>query len=154
MIDANLKIYVLNTDSKIRPFIMGGGGYSISSLTYPNQLTSIYGGQLANQSYNSNAFLGEIGVGLDVRVSKTISIGAMFKFNDVLSSNNGSNNIYYYNGANAQQALTGASLQQSSFSRCRLACVPALSRSSFFSIAKPRGSLVGNTRILRGFVVE
>lgn len=116
VIDANLKIYVLNKDSKIRPFIIGGGGYSISSLTYPNQLTSIYGGQLANQSYNSNAFLGEIGVGLDLRVTKSISIGASYKFNGVLSSNNGSNNIYYYNGANAQQALTGASLQQSSFS--------------------------------------
>jgi len=117
VIDANLKVYVLGKDSKIRPFVIGGGGYSISSLTYPNQLTgSPYGGQLANQSYSSNAFLGEIGVGLELRVSKSILIGASYKFNGVLSSNNTNNNIMLYNGANATQALTGASLQQSSFS--------------------------------------
>ena len=43
---------------------------------------------MTNQSYNSNAFLGEIGAGLDLRVSKSISIEGSYKYNDVLSSNN------------------------------------------------------------------
>jgi hypothetical protein len=111
-IDADLKLYFLGPDSKIRPYIVGGGGYEIGSLGYPSQLTSLYGSQLNNQSYSSNAFLGDLGVGLDVRVNKSISVGAQFKYFDVLSSNTGGNNFYY---VNPQQMLTGTSLSQSNY---------------------------------------
>jgi hypothetical protein len=113
VIDADLKLFVTGPDSKIRPFILAGGGYAMASLGYPSQLTALYGNYLANQSYNSNAFLGEIGVGMDVKVNKNISIGAQFKYNDALSSTNANNNFYYYGGSSTTPI--GASLQQASF---------------------------------------
>lgn len=124
VIDALLKFYVLGPDSKLRPYIGAGAGYSMGSLNYPSQITSYYGANsMALPSSNTNAFLGELEVGMDIQVSKTVSVGPMFKYMDVLSSNQ-NNNLPYYGGygygygamaaPSAQQQITSASLSQSS----------------------------------------
>jgi outer membrane protein W len=130
VIDANLKLYFLGRESKLRPFITGGFGYAIGYLNYPSNVQSInqgLGSSAMAQDYKSNAYLGSIGAGLDVKVNKTISIGAQFKYYTVLSVNE-NNNLYYgayggnsaflnpmAGGADPNKAIQGASLAQSSF---------------------------------------
>lgn len=130
VIDASLKLYFLGQDSKLRPFVAGGFGYSMSYLNYPSNVVSVYQNTPGfSQDYSSNAYLGSLAAGLDVRVSKSVSIGAQFKYYTVLSVTE-SNQVYYgaYTGAaggalsgNAFAAQdpakqqTGASLAQSSF---------------------------------------
>jgi outer membrane protein W len=121
VIDATLKLYLLGPDSKIRPFVGGGGGYSIGYLNYPSNVPT-FGLQSSNQNYQTNSFLGEISTGLDVKVSKAVSIGAAFKYYTVLSSSQNNNlqfGAYGYGpaglGPNLAQAQTGAALGQTGF---------------------------------------
>ncbi len=90
VIDAGLKLHVLGLDSRIRPFIGGGGAYSKSYINYDERVI-----QIMNQSpgwsqyakdYEASSFLGYLSTGLDVKVGDSISIGATFKYYKVLSA--------------------------------------------------------------------
>jgi hypothetical protein len=85
-----------------------------------------YGGRAPSTSYEDSAFLGYLSGGMDVHVAKNISVGAEFKYYQVLSSsqNNNFSNYYgmmYYNpnpaysyGA-SDTAVAGTNLASSNF---------------------------------------
>lgn len=126
-IDANLKLYFLGPEAKLRPFVSGGFGYAMASTNYSQNLQNSWG--VANYQniypdYKTNSYLGTIGAGLDMKVNKAISIGAAFKYYTVLSSTQ-DNQLAYGNynnpgavmlvGAQSPAALPAASLSQTGF---------------------------------------
>lgn len=101
--DLGVKLHLLGRSSKIRPFISGGGGYSVAYVNYDQKILSYLnqaglGGM--GSDYEIQQFLGYLGGGLDVQVSKSVSIGALFKYYTVLSARENSrlNNLALYNG--------------------------------------------------------
>lgn len=96
-IDAGLKMSLLNPEARLRPFIGGGGAWSKGYVNYDqavlNQLMRTPGlyGMNAAQDYQLTQFLGYVSTGFDVRVSKGISVGALFKYYAVLSSTQNAN---------------------------------------------------------------
>ena len=101
--EGELKFHLLGRDSKIRPFIGGGAAYSKGFVNYSDDVFSAmrqYGFNLNSPDYEISSFLGVISAGLDVKISKTVSIGGAFKYYNVLSSS-GSEKLYvpaYYTG--------------------------------------------------------
>ena len=137
VIDAGLKFYLLGPSSKLRPFVGGGAAYSKSYLNYDQQYSQ-YLNQLSPQGqgirdYEMSSYLGYLTTGFDVRISKSVSIGTLFKYYTVLSSRenaslpyqafygaqgNGLSSNYglqNYNGTDAGNQYAGASLARSSF---------------------------------------
>ena len=138
--EAGVKLSLLGPDSKVRPFIGGGGAYAKSYLNYTQQyqqmfnggsLYSPYGLGMGNTSsdYELSQYLGYLDAGVDIKLSKTISIGASFKYYTVLSSSENGQLAYggfygygygpYY-GANSpllnqDKTMAGASLSASAF---------------------------------------
>jgi len=107
--DAGIKLYFLGSDARLRPFIGGGGGYARSSINYDQRIIdglARMGLRNTATDYTSNAFLGYLSAGLDLRISKNVSVGTLFKYYTVLSAretqvNNGA--MYtpgYYGGYN------------------------------------------------------
>ncbi len=96
--DLGMKFYVLNSESKVRPFVGGGGAYSKGFINYDQQLVQYYGNQ-GSPDYELSQFLGYLSTGFDVRISKAVSIGAGFKYYTVLSSrqNQNLNNAAFLN---------------------------------------------------------
>jgi len=89
LFDAGLKLHFLGPETRIRPFIGGGGAYSLSFLNYDSRYLSQmspYMLQVYGRDYQVNSFLGYLSTGLDVRVTKSISISAMAKYYAVLSA--------------------------------------------------------------------
>jgi outer membrane protein W len=126
VIDAGLKLHLVGTEARLRPFFGGGGAYSKSYLNFNSQvlqqMANYSGGQNLNPDYDISSFLGYLSTGMDVRVAKGISVGAEFKYYKVLSSSESSQigNYYgamYYNPYVPQSdtAQAGGTLAQSSF---------------------------------------
>jgi opacity protein-like surface antigen len=115
--DAALKLSLLDRSSTLRPYLLAGAAYSNAFLNYsPNQLAMIrmYYPQAA-RDYETTAFLGTLGAGLDVRVSRNISIGGAFKYNRVLSSRQ-AGNIYFVPAAyDPAKAIVGDQLALTNF---------------------------------------
>ncbi len=89
LVDAGLKLLVLNADSKIRPYVGGGGGYSKSYLNYDSRMVDFLNQNRFNNlasDYEVSSLVGYLSTGLDVRVSKSVSVGAAFKYYKVLSA--------------------------------------------------------------------
>ncbi len=130
LFDAGLKFYLLNTSSRIRPFIGGGGAYTKTYINYTSSILNYYeqlGMSYMTQDVVSDAFLGYVTAGMDVQLSKAISIGATVRYYTVLTAKESMpnntitpNNGYYgYNNYNSymvtdKQAL-GNSLGRSAF---------------------------------------
>jgi outer membrane protein W len=130
VIDAGIKFSLLGPDSRIRPFVSGGVGYSKAYVNYNqatlNVINSIPGAQSLGTDYDLTQYLGYVGGGLDVKLARNITLGFDFKYYDVLSSSesNGLNNYAFYggnpyaNGASGQTAdkqYVGGSLSTANF---------------------------------------
>ncbi len=136
--DLGAKIPFLSMDSKVRPFVGLGVGYSKSytnfSSAYLRNLDAAGLGNTWGRDYETSAYLGYLSTGLDFRVSKSITIGATFKYYNVFSSRqNSSINNYgllgveprYYNNSLASglggapseldKRYIGGSLERASF---------------------------------------
>ncbi|HTL12914.1 MAG TPA: hypothetical protein VL588_10525, partial [Bdellovibrionota bacterium] len=134
--DAGLKMSLMGRDSKLRPFLGGGAAFAKSFINYDERALQALraSGQTAlAQDYDLSQFLGYLSTGFDLKLSKSVSVGATFKYYAVLSSreNQSLNNMgafyspyynpYSYNYAYGQDA----DKQQVSGS---------LSRANFYSI--------------------
>jgi hypothetical protein len=86
--DAGLKLFFLGPDAKLRPFIGGGAAYSKSFINFDGRILAVQRQMGLNPAadYEVQSFLGYLSAGFDVRVSKNISIGTMFKYYTVLSA--------------------------------------------------------------------
>lgn len=87
--DFGMKLYLTNAESRLRPFLGGGGAYSLGYINYDSKIIDY----MARSGYGSMArdfelssYLGMLSAGLDIRVTKNISIGADGKFYKVLSA--------------------------------------------------------------------
>jgi outer membrane protein W len=129
--DLGLKLHFLGSDSKLRPYVLGGAAYGRSFVNYDNRVTDRLGPNngLADDTEVSS-YLGYLGTGFDVRLTKSVSIGAQLKYYTVLSaretqsvnSNAGFGGGYgatvtpgAYNGGNFLNSLVGDSIAHSSF---------------------------------------
>ncbi len=132
VIDAGLKLHFLGPDAKLRPFIGGGGAYSISFLNYDQRILDqinrnpwLMG---LGTDYEVNAFEGYLTGGLDLRVNKSISVGLTGRYYQVFSARerNSINNaaMYgsyynpYYHGVTGQdqdKQYVGGSLARTAF---------------------------------------
>lgn len=97
VIDLNAKLYLVGSDSRIRPFVGLGGGYGLSYINYSSQILN-YINQMGYQQalgsdYSLNSVLGDLAAGMDVKVAKNIAVGVVFKYYRVFSSSE-SNNIF------------------------------------------------------------
>jgi hypothetical protein len=106
LVDAGLKFYLLGSRSRLRPFVGGGGGWQRSFVNYDSRyraLVQAYSPTVGVQDYEASSFVGQINTGMDVRISKSVSVGAQFRYNRVLGSNS-SQQIPY----NAMWGASGA----------------------------------------------
>ncbi len=90
LIDAGLKFYLLGSNSRLRPFVGGGGGWQRSFVNYDSRyraLIQAYSPALGVQDYEASSFVGQVNTGMDVRISKSVSVGAQFRYHRVLGSN-------------------------------------------------------------------
>jgi hypothetical protein len=119
-----LRVYLMPRDSKFRAFIGGGLGYNKGYVNYSNRYTQNYAFNPYQNSpdYEVNSFLGILQAGAEVNVSKSVSIGALFKYDQILSSNENQplNNYGFINqGYNGYQIgdkqIVGGSLAKQSF---------------------------------------
>jgi hypothetical protein len=89
VVDADVKVYVLNSSFKIRPYLIAGGGYARSTLNYDQRILDVmrqFGMQGMAQDYNVDAFLANVGAGAELQLGKNVSIGAQFKYHAVLTA--------------------------------------------------------------------
>ena len=97
--DIALKLYASSTDSKVRPYIGGGGAYSMGYINYDQQQQQAYGyyyGAANNSSdYQLKQFQGMAEAGLDIKLASNISLGAAFKFYKPLSSTESEEGLQY-----------------------------------------------------------
>lgn len=138
VVDAGLKVHVLGSDAKLRPFVGGGAAYSKSYINYDQRIiTSLTQAGLQNMArdYELSSYLGYLSTGLDVRLTKRIAVGAVFKYYTVLTArenqnlNNAAFTGYspyyygygggyaasYYTSPDVEKAVVGGSLSRSSF---------------------------------------
>lgn len=123
--DLGARVYLLGKDSKFRPFVGVGAGYMMSYVNYdPNVITTLnqFGGNAFAQDYQINSFLGILSAGAEFRASKSISIGATFRYHTVLNAReNTPFNMYgFYPGAagafyDPSKAYAGLSLARQAF---------------------------------------
>ncbi len=134
--ELGLKVHVLTSESKLRPFVGGGGAYSKSFINFDQRILSSMNaayGRNVSPDYEVSGFLGYLASGMDVKIAKNLSVGAEFKYYAVLTAReNSSFNNYYgamYNpnamamggmyGVNPMMAndtaVAGGSLARSSF---------------------------------------
>lgn len=123
VVDAGIKLHFLGTQAKVRPFVGGGGAWSKSFLNYDAALVKAYNqmglGNMA-QDYEVSSFLGYLSTGLDIRLSKSVSLGAIFKYYRPMSSHENQNLSYYGLSSygvspNSDNATVGGSLAKESF---------------------------------------
>lgn len=100
-IDATIKLSVLGKDHKLRPFIAVGGGYTKSFINYDQKIVDWMrqsGFNNNSEDYEVSQFVGSVAAGVDLKLSKAISINATFKYSKVLSSreNYALNNYAFY----------------------------------------------------------
>jgi hypothetical protein len=142
VVDAGMRLYLLNPGAKVRPYVAGGGAYTKSFINYDSQYLSALASTNPEQTrdYESNGFLGYLGAGIDLQVSKAISVGIVGKWYQVLTAkqerdfNNAafmSYNPYYnpyYNGGYYGASLATADQQD------KQGVGGSLARSSFYTV--------------------
>jgi hypothetical protein len=121
---AGAKVDLLGPDSKIRPFVSAGLAYSKGYVNYNSTTLSYINANpyaaAAGQDYDVSQFLGYVGGGIDVQLTRNISIGVDFKYYDALSSsdNGGLNNEGFYNNVSLispDKQYVGGSLASANF---------------------------------------
>jgi hypothetical protein len=129
VIDATLKLHLLGPEARIRPYLGGGAAWSKSFINYDQRIIDgLFQSGLRDlaRDYEAYSILGSVSTGIDVRITKSISVGAQFKYYTVLTSreNQGLNNAalagYYSYGYpsgywDADKQVLGGSLARSAF---------------------------------------
>jgi hypothetical protein len=94
--DTGLKLHFLGPDAKLRPFIAGGGAYSKSFMNFSSRIISSQKqyGWGTSPDFDSSSFLGYLSAGFDVRISRSISIGTLFRYYTVLTSRESNVNLF------------------------------------------------------------
>ncbi|MBU6376757.1 MAG: outer membrane beta-barrel protein [Bdellovibrionales bacterium] len=133
VVDAGLKLHLLGMSSRLRPYIGGGAGYSRSYLNYDPRILDFLKqyGYGTPPDYEMSQFLAYASAGLDIRLSKSVSVGASYRHYTVLSSRQnqdlynpalyGAYSGYYgYGGGvgtlgSIEQQYAGGSLSETSF---------------------------------------
>ncbi len=131
LVDAGLRLYFLGTESKIRPFIGGGAAYGKSYINYDQKIMqglSNSGYSYMANDYEVSSFLGFLSAGFDLKLAKSISVGAMFRYYGVLTTreNSSLNNAafspysyygsgYYNYSADSDKQILGGSLARNPF---------------------------------------
>lgn len=97
--DVAMKLYATSSDAKVRPYIGGGGGYSVGYINYDRQQQQAYGyyyGMANNSSdYTLKQFQAMAQAGLDIKLASNISFGVAYKFYKPLSSTETEEQISY-----------------------------------------------------------
>lgn len=117
VVDAGLKVHLLGRQSKLRPFIGGGGAYARSYLNYDARIVDYLRrvGFGSTQDYDLTQFLAHASAGMELQLSKSVVVGLTYKYYTVLSSRQ-NQELYnpalygYYPGAayNGYGAYSGA----------------------------------------------
>ncbi|MCC7440995.1 MAG: hypothetical protein IT285_05155 [Bdellovibrionales bacterium] len=136
VIDAGLKMSLLGRDSKLRPFLGGGAAYSMSFVNYDDRYLQYKKamGETA-QDYEVSSFLGYLSTGFDLRLSKSISVGAIFKYYAVLTSreNQSLNNMGAFYGYNPYAYPYGGTMAYGQDAD-KQGVSGSLARSNFYSV--------------------
>ena len=115
-----------------RPYLGGGGAYAKSFINYDQRIINALwssGLQSLASDYTLDSFLGYVTGGLDVRLTKSISVGANTRYYAVLSSrenqslNNAALSGYYpgyygygvYYSADADKQILGGTMSRAAF---------------------------------------
>jgi hypothetical protein len=139
LFDAGMKVHLLSSESKIRPFVGGGGAYGRSYINFSqvviNQMNSVYGTNVS-PDYTLSNFLAFLSAGMDFKVAKNIAVGADFRYYAVLSdSQSGYSNAYNYaftGGYNG--SYFGGAMGANPLTSDTAVAGNALARNSFYSI--------------------
>jgi hypothetical protein len=128
VISTGMRYYFLPKTSRYRFFVGAGTGFQKGYLNYKQSTFDTFSG---NQYYISNgtaddyevtSFLGHLEVGGEVQVSKSIAVGAMTRYNTVLTSRENAplnNNAFlgnaYGQSGSYEKNLVGGSIRDSGF---------------------------------------
>ncbi|MGZ3695643.1 MAG: hypothetical protein ACXWQO_16145 [Bdellovibrionota bacterium] len=118
-----MRLYLMPKTSKFRAFLGGGLGYNKGYVNYNNRYATTYQyNPFQNQTdYEVSSFLGILEAGAEVQVSKNISVGGLFKYDQVLSANQNQplNNYAFinngYGGQISDKAVVGGSIAKENF---------------------------------------
>ena len=125
--DATLRLYLLPKSSRFRFFIGAGPGFNKGYLNYDQRTLNAWQNTWANSNgalddYEVTSFLGIAEAGGDIQLSKSLSVGASFKYATVLSSrenkpinNNGFVANPYNYAAPTEKSLVGGSIAGDGF---------------------------------------
>lgn len=144
IVDAGLKLHLLGSASRLRPFIGGGAAYSKSFINYDGRIVDyLYQVGLSNMArdYEVNSFLGYLSTGFDIQLSRSVSVGTAFKYYRVLTAreNQGLNAMAFtgypgYPGMVPQYLHLQSQPPQQPVDFEKATVGGSLARSSFFSI--------------------
>jgi len=104
--DIGMKLYFVNSDAKVRPYVGGGAAYSMGYINYNKRTRDMmsmypqYGYGRDVTDYQLNQIMGTLTGGLELKVSSKVSIGASYKYFMPISSSENSqlNNYGFSNG--------------------------------------------------------
>ncbi len=122
--DAGLRFYLLPRTSKFNVFAGGGLGYNKGYLNYKTGVFNTYAQNPYSNAadYEVTSFLGIMEAGAEVSLAKNVSVGGLFKYANVLSSeeNQPLNNYGfigngYGNNISNDQRVVGGSIAENSF---------------------------------------
>lgn len=122
--DAGLRFYIFPRTSKFNIFAGGGLGYNKGYLNYKSGVFNTYASNPYSNvaDYEVTSFLGIMEAGAEVTLAKNVSVGANFKYANVLSAeeNQPLNNYGfigngYGNNISPDQRVVGGSLAENSF---------------------------------------
>lgn len=128
VVDIGMKLHLMDSSSRVRPFVGGGGAWSKGFINYDQQILSnlkaAYPGfqnsPLMND-YELTSYMGYITGGLDVKMSPSITLDFMAKYYAVLSNSENGNllNYAFYNPNMATQSpekqAVGGSMGKANF---------------------------------------
>lgn len=126
ILEAGAKMHLLDEESRVRPFIQGGGAYSFSYVNFTEKYDQYLQNSGLNADYKSSASLFYLGGGFDIRLAKRVSLGLDGRYYKVVSSKENNNlNVYPgYNGGygstygqayDGDKQVVGGSLARSDF---------------------------------------
>ncbi len=127
VIDAGIKLHLMDASSRVRPFLGGGGAWSKSFINYDQKILNAlkqspsFANNPLTSDYELTSYMAYVSGGLDVKMNQNLSIGLMAKYYAVLSSSENSNllNYAFYNPGNVGSApekqYVGGSMGKANF---------------------------------------
>ena len=120
-----LRYYLMPKQSKLRIFLGGGAGYNKGYLNYQTpkfNTFNAYPNSPNVSDYEVSSFLGILEAGIDLQLTKSLSLGGQVKYAKVLSAKDNqplNNYAFFNNGQNRQytsdQQVAGGSIANESF---------------------------------------